>query len=81
MRCVLLCPALKIIVLEPDLRLSFTGTLMTTLPPPEVGWSSQTWDPPLTLRDSQMTAMGWDTRHDGSHLTVVFLQLESPFAK
>ncbi len=49
MACLLLWPALKVIVFEPELRFSFTGTLMTTFPPPVLGWSTETGEPPLTL--------------------------------
>ena len=75
----LVCPALKVMLFEPELRESCTGTLMITCPPPVLGWSTQTGEPPFTLRTRVNHIL--DTPGRKTHLTVVFLHEESPFAK
>ena len=45
------CPEPKVIEFAPLFRFSLTGTLITTPPPPESGWSTKTEEPPFTLFD------------------------------
>ena len=46
----LLWPAPNVMVFEPEFKVSLTGTLRITWPPPVSGWSTQTGEPPFTLR-------------------------------
>lgn len=73
-------------VLEPERRLSCTGMLSTTPPPPVLGWSSEMGAPPFTLQ--RMTRWPIEPRkrqmrsrkRKQTHLIVVLRQDESPFA-
>ena len=67
------------IVFDPLLRSNLTGTESTTWPPPVLGWSTETLDPPFALVDDFVECQDSVWIKAGTNLIVVFLHAISAF--